>query len=143
MNGSSIVPAGDGAYYIMTVAGVAPAGTAYVVMRPRVLNDGGIGIRLDDMVMFRSHVVKAGDVLKVAGLPQLLRASASATMDENGNATLTIDPPIIAGGSPANNAALTVSDNTLTVFIASPPNLPPAVPGYFVDGMTLTFRESL
>lgn len=131
-------------YQKITVAGTAPATTAYVVVRIQVLTSGTANnAYIDDVYVRTANVVKAGDVIRIAGLPQLFRTTADASMDAGGNATLSISPPIVAGGSPVDNADITTDDCTLTAYIASPPNLPPVQPGYFLSGLTLTFRESL
>lgn len=89
-----------------------------------------------------TNVARAGDVIRVDGLSPLLRITADANSDGSGNATLSISPPIPAGSSPANNAAITRADCTLTAYIVSY-SVPPARPGEWMDGISVTFREAL
>ena len=59
-------------------------------------------------------VIKAGDCFTIAGLDVLFRATADANSGlTTGPATISIEPPIVAGSSPATNAALRVSYLTL------------------------------
>lgn len=126
------------------VTDTAPAGATYVVARPYVINAGNTTlVRFDDAVLFRSHAAKAGDVFRIDGLPQLFRVMADAAMDVNGNATLTVSPPIMVGSSPIENGLLIMDGAKLTAYIASPPNLPAVPPGRYVAGLTLTLREAL
>ena len=60
-------------------------------------------------------VMKAGDVFKVAGLNALYRIRDDLTSDGSGNGTLTINPPVASGNSPANNAALTLTSRVWAV----------------------------
>jgi hypothetical protein len=73
--------------------------------------------------------LKAGDFLKFSGHNKVYMVTADATSDGSGNATLTIEPPLIADVS--DNEALTVGDVPFTVslvndtqeFSAGPPNI--------------------
>ena len=141
--GTDLSPSSTSYVRIAHVA-TAPATTSYVVPQIVIRDDGLTPtLRFDDMVVQSARVVASGDVLKVDGLSQLLRSTANTAMDINGNATLTVSPPIVAGSSPADNAALTVSDCTLTAYIAAAPNIPPVSPGQILTGLTVTFREAL
>jgi len=73
--------------------------------------------------------LKAGDFLKFSGHNKVYMVTADATSDGSGNATLTIEPPLMADVS--DNEALTVGDVPFTVslvndtqeFSAGPPNI--------------------
>lgn len=73
--------------------------------------------------------LKAGDFLKFSGHNKVYMVTEDATSDGSGNATLTIEPPLIADVS--DNEALTVGDVPFTVslvndtqeFSAGPPNI--------------------
>ncbi len=73
--------------------------------------------------------LKAGDFLKFSGHNKVYMVTADATSDGSGNATLTIEPPLLA--SVADDEALTVSDVPFTValttdtqeYAAGPPNI--------------------
>ena len=86
-------------------------------------------------------VMKAGDVFKVAGLNALYRIRDDLTSDGSGDGTLTINPPVASGNSPANNAALTLTSNKVRAFIIDyqPGD---AKPDEFMTGMTVTFQEA-
>ncbi len=87
-------------------------------------------------------VVAAGDNLKVAGLNAMYQAYVDGTSDGSGNLTLTLNPPIASGNSPATNAALTLVSNRFRCYIASyEPGS--ANPGEYMVGMTVTFQETV
>ena len=73
--------------------------------------------------------LKAGDFLKFSGHNKVYMVTADATSDGSGNATLTIEPPLMADVS--DDEALTVGDVPFTVslvndtqeFSAGPPNI--------------------
>ena len=54
-------------------------------------------------------VLKAGDIITLASIDQVFTVAADGTSDGSGELTLTINPPIFAGGEPATNAAITVT----------------------------------
>jgi hypothetical protein len=54
-------------------------------------------------------VLKAGDVINVAGLNPVFRVTAEVASNGSGQATIPLDPPIPAGSSPADNAAITTN----------------------------------
>jgi hypothetical protein len=85
--------------------------------------------------------MKAGDCFTVAGLDVLFRATADISSDGSGNATITIEPPIVAGSSPANNAALTIAGATITAVVMDY-TAGTAGPDEFLGGVQVTFREA-
>ena len=60
-------------------------------------------------------VLRAGDIFKVAGSNLVYDVTADATTNASGQVTLSINPPIFSGGSPADNAALTINTTPGTV----------------------------
>lgn len=86
-------------------------------------------------------VIRAGDCFKVNALNPLYRLLADGTSDGGGNLTLTIDPGIASGNSPATNAALTLSGNLIRAYI-SDYNAPPAAPDEYLVGLSVTFEEA-
>jgi hypothetical protein len=56
---------------------------------------------------------RAGDLIKFAGLNLVYEVTADANTDGSGDVTLSIDPPIFVGGSPADEAALTTTAVTV------------------------------
>jgi len=100
-----------------------------------------------------AQAVRAGDLLRMGGSgPALASAQADVTdgaylitadadADASGNATLAIDPPIVAGGSPADGAALRLAGTRLRARIAAY-DLPAVPPGQLFTGMTVDFMEA-
>ena len=64
------------------------------------------------------------------------------TSDGSGNATISLGPPILSGGSPADNADLTVTNAKMTC-ILDDVSLPEAGPTRALAILKLVFRESL
>lgn len=87
-------------------------------------------------------VLRAGDIISIAGLSQIFDVVVDAPNLAAGITALTINPPIFAGGSPANSAAITYTGVTLNAFILSAPDIPPAGPDVMIAGLTVVFREA-
>jgi len=85
-----------------------------------------------------NSVVK-GDVFKIANVSPLFRVMETAASDASGNLALKLSPPIPAGMSPGDGAALDL-ETTLNAYITSLV-LPPAIPGRLVDGIRVTWKE--
>ena len=108
------------------VNGASQAGTS-------LITDGWAGT---------NPILRAGDIISVAGLAMVF--DVTADVNRSGvNATIPINPPIFAGNSPANNAAVTITGVKLTAVIADPPNFPRIRKSQHVVGMTVRFREVL
>jgi hypothetical protein len=86
-------------------------------------------------------VLRAGDLLTVAGVPYTLRVTADVSHSA-GAATLAIDPPIAAADAPSDNAALTVTGVTLLAYLASAPSIPAVDEDGFLRGLAVTFLEA-
>ena len=86
-------------------------------------------------------VFKAGDCFEVAGLNQLFRAFGDVTSDGSGIATITINPPILAGSSPADNAVIDHTSVTIRAIVESY-SAPPVAPADLMAGLSVTFREA-
>ena len=85
--------------------------------------------------------MKAGDCFTLAGLTVLFRVTADASSDGSGNATLSITPPIVAGSSPDNNAALTIASAAITAVVVDYTEAS-AGPDQYIGGLRATFREA-
>ena len=85
--------------------------------------------------------MKPGDCFTVVGLDVLFRVTATVVSDGGGNATIAIEPPIVAGSSPDNNAALTIASATLTAVVLDYGSAA-AGPDEFIGGLQVTFREA-
>lgn len=58
-------------------------------------------------------VLKAGDFVTFAGIDTVYQIWIDETSDAGGAVALTINPPIYDGGSPADGAAITVTDSVV------------------------------
>lgn len=87
-------------------------------------------------------VLRRGDLFTIGGLIPVYSVTADVVSDGAGLATLPINPPIYAGGSPADNAALTITGVLFRVRLLERPHLPPSDTARLIDGLTLTFVEA-
>ena len=102
----------------------------------------GASLLVDAAPLSTTNWLKAGDIIKVAGVNWVLDVTANVTSDGSGNATIGIDPPILAGQSPADNAVVTITAVTLNAAIIAMSSPPPmAGPNAWLGGFQLTFRE--
>lgn len=124
--GSGIAPNGLGSAGV-TVSGASQTGTT--------LNTTGWPVST-------SNVARAGDVIKVAGISHVLQVVDDANSDGSGNAALSINPPIFAGGSPSDAAAITTTDVTVSAKIIEAPNWPPVGNAFWYQGFTVKFSEA-
>lgn len=88
-----------------------------------------------------TNILRAGDILKIAGLNVVFDQLADVNSNGSGQATLTLSPPIFAGQSPADNAALTVTGVTFRAFFAEPPVIPEADADQIIEGLAFSFME--
>ena len=72
-------------------------------------NQTGASLAIKGLPLSTSGVFKAGDIITVAGLNPVLEFTADVNSDGSGNATTSIEPPIPAGSSPADGAAITTN----------------------------------
>lgn len=90
-------------------------------------------------------VLRAGDIIRVGGLPFVVMVTADALTNGSGQVTLSIVPPIPAGSSPANDAAIVVNATDGDVKFAcvldryDPPVMGPTGIGV---GLVLGWREA-
>ena len=123
----------------LTRNGTGTAGTPLV----NGANQTGASLVTDGWGINASDVLRGGDIIRIAGLKPVFVVTADVGSDGSGAATLSLNPPIFAGGSPADNAALTITGVLLNAFMASAPDLPAAGPDGFIAGLTVTFREAV
>lgn len=132
----------DIAHLITPGSGKDPNGVGGGVPLVAGASQSGETLTTDGWTAGVTHVVRAGDVIRIAGLNPLYRVVADASSDGAGLAALTISPPIPAGSSPADNAAITRTGCTLRAVIWEKPAVPTASPGEFLVGLKVTFREA-
>jgi hypothetical protein len=133
----------DLAHYLLPGSGKAPNGAGGGTPLVAGASEAGSTIDTDGWSFTVTGVVKSGDVIKIAGLNQLFRITADANSDGAGLATLSINPPILVGSSPADNAAITRTGCKLRAFVLDYSPLPAAGPDEYVMGYSVTFREAV
>lgn len=101
----------------------------------------GSNLVVDAAPLSTTAWLRAGDIFRVAGLPQVLEASADVNTNGSGVATIPMVVPIFTGGSPADNAALTITGVVLTACIVAPPEFP-STSGTGADWGTLNLQFS-
>jgi hypothetical protein len=106
-------------------------------------NQTGRSLVTDGWTATQTGILKAGDLITLASWPWVLEVPADCNSDGSGNATIPINPGILAGWSPADNADLVVTNAAVfTVLIAEEPNWPTCPPDEFYVGFKITFREA-
>ena len=86
-------------------------------------------------------VMRRGDCFKINALDQLFRViNADVTSNGSGVAAVPLNPPILVGSSPANNAALTLTGNTMRAFVEDY-DMPGVGAAEFIS-LTVRFREA-
>jgi hypothetical protein len=88
-------------------------------------------------------VLKAGDLVQFASITLVYDVTADVTSDGSGNATIPISPNIFSGGSPANNAAITITASVLfRAKILERPRIPVAKADEWLAGLRVAFLET-
>jgi hypothetical protein len=86
----------------------------------------------------------AGDIFRVQGLAQVLQASADVNTEGDGRALIPLVTPLFTGGSPSDNAGLTITGVTLDVVLLEPPAFPSTTGvGASYGELVLKFSEAL
>ena len=86
-------------------------------------------------------VMRRGDCFKLNALNQLFRViTADVVSNGSGVATVQLNPPILVGSSPANNAALSLTGNTMRAIVVDY-DLPDVDASEFVS-MRVRFLEA-
>lgn len=104
----------------------------------------GASLAVDGASASKTGWLKAGDLIKVAGCAVLFDVTADVNTNSSGQASIPISPPIFAGGSPADNAAVTIDASTIyfSAVIADVQEFPTQdVTRYIAAGLTVTWRE--
>ena len=127
--------------FLMPGCGLAANGAGGGTPLVNGADQSGTSLVTDGWTAVAAVRMKAGDCFTVAGLDVLFRATADISSDGSGNATITIEPPIVAGSSPADEALLTIASATLTAVILDYTDST-AGPDEFIGGLSVTFREA-
>jgi len=128
-------------HYLLPGSGAAPNGSGGGTPLVKVASQTGTSLNTDGWTA-STAVMKAGDCFTLAGITTLFRVVSNATSDGSGDATLTIQPPIVVGASPADDAALTRTGAKLTALVLDYSDSA-AGPDEFIGGFTITFREAI
>lgn len=120
---------------------LTPKGTATGTPLVNGGSQTGTSLVTDGWSTSVTGILKAGDILTIAGLTPVYDIVADVNSNGSGQATLPLSPPIYAGQSPADNAALTVTGVLFRAILAEPPVIPEADADQFLVGLTLTFQE--
>jgi hypothetical protein len=100
-------------------------------------------INLDGCPVSTPNWLRQGDILRFAGLNPVYDITANVNTTAGGAAAIPINPPIFVGGSPADNAVVTIDNVLFRAVIHERPELPQAgVVGILAD-LTLVFREAV
>lgn len=101
----------------------------------------GRNLLTDGWTTTQTGILKAGDLI-TCGLPWVFEVSADCNSDGSGNATVPVNPGILAGASPADNADIVVTAAALfSAIIAEEPTWPTCGPDHWYVGFRITFRE--
>jgi len=91
-------------------------------------------------------ILKAGDIIRIAGLHNVFHILTDANSDGTGLSTLTIFPDIIAGKSPGASAVITANNVTIRAVIADEPQFPMASAKQYMsdiyNGLIIKYREA-
>lgn len=100
----------------------------------------GSNINVDAAPLSTTNWLRAGDIVKFAGINLVYDITANVNTDGGGLATLPISPEIFSGNSPADNAAVTITAVLMRVILVQV-EMPVMGPDEF--GITkLTFAEA-
>jgi len=133
----------DITHYLLPGSGKAPNGTGGGTPLVNGATQSGSSIATDGWPQSVNGNMLPGDVFTIAGLNQLFVCTASVDSDgaTPAAATVALNPPIMAGAYPANNAALTLTSNTIRAYIADY-NPAGAAPDEYIAGFWVQFNEA-
>ena len=137
-------------HYLLPGSGITANGAGGGTPRVKGASESGTSLDTDGWSNSVTGVIKAGDCFTIAGINVLFRATADANSGAStGPATISIEPPILAGSSPDDNALITMefpapiggTAASLTAVIVDYSGAQ-AGPDQFIGGLTVTFREA-
>lgn len=142
--------------FLAQVAGYYSAGTVLTIQHPwrktllgigtgtpkiKGANQTGKSFATDGWTATQTGILKAGDLI-TCGLPWVFEVTADCNSDGAGEATVSVNPGVLAGASPADNADIVVTNAAVfSVIIDGEPNWPSCPPDQWFVGFRLTFRE--
>lgn len=122
-------------------SGLAPNGTGSAGVTIDGASESGSSIATTGWPLSTSNVVRAGDLISIAGLTRTFEITDDANSDGAGDATININPSIYVGEEPANGAAVTTSSVNISAVIIEA-NIPEITNAFYYDDLSVTFRES-
>jgi hypothetical protein len=104
----------------------------------------GSTLNVNDGPTTTTDWLRAGDIFRVAGLPQVLQCAADVDTDGSGAASISLVVPLFTGGSPADGADLTITGVKFDLILLEPPTFP-TTSGRGADWgeLVLTLSEAL
>lgn len=88
--------------------------------------------------------LRAGDLIKVAGIAPIYEVTSDVTTEVNGVASIPINPPIFTGGAPAPGSVVTLTGVTMNACILEPPTYPTtSAIGADYGELRVSFSETL
>jgi len=127
--------------YLLPGSGMTANGSGLGSPKVNGNDQSGTSLMTYGWTASETGVMKAGDCFTVPGVDVLFRVTADVDADGSGLATITIEPPIVAGSSPTNSGVLTIASATLTAVILDYSGAT-AGPDEFIGGLQVTFREA-
>ena len=127
--------------YLLPGSGMTANGSGLGSPKVNGNDQSGTSLMTYGWTASETGVMKAGDCFTVPGVDVLFRVTADVDADGSGLATITIEPPIVAGSSPTNSGVLTIASATLTAVILDYTGAT-AGPDEFIGGLQVTFREA-
>lgn len=123
---------------------ITPKGAGGGVPRVKGASQTGSTLIVDGCPLNTANWLRAGDIFRVEGLPQVLECAADVHTEGDGRALIPLTRPIFTGGSPSDNAGLTITAVVLDVVLLEPPGWP-TTSGRSVDygELSLVFSETL
>lgn len=129
-------------HYLLPGSGKAPNGNGGGTPLVETASQTGATLSIDGWTNSATGVMLTGDCFTVSGLNQLFRCTATADASSSGVASIPINPPLVTGGSPAANAAITTTGAKIRAVIDAY-NVPTAGPDEFMGNLSVTFFEAI
>jgi hypothetical protein len=120
-------------------SGIAPNGTGTGGITVDGAAQTGNTLDTTGWPLSTSNVVRAGDLIKVAGIGYTFEVTDDANSDGAGDATVGINPPIYT--APADAAAVTTTDVDISAIITQI-SIPEISNAFYYDGISIGIRES-
>lgn len=142
--------------FLATVRSLWRAGTIFDIAHMDYLTPNGVGggsplvnganqtgasLVVDATPNNLANWLRTGDPIRLAGLNITYEVTADVTTVGT-TATIPINPPLFIGGSPADNAVVTITGVKMSAVILEPPSMPETGPDDF-GTLTLKFSEAL